>query len=403
MNVFTSLRREASALWSGGKGELLVAIATSWGLLTGMRAVYPIILPYLRDSFGLSLAVGGFLISILWLGSAIGQLPGGLLADRYSERLVMTMSTVLAAIALLVVILAPTPVVLFLATASVGISQSLYPIARITSLSAIYPDRIGSALGVTMATGDLGQSVLPPIAGVLAGAFAWQVGLGFLSPLLLFAGVALWMTLPSTSRDNASDTTFSQDQFQAVIREIQRPNVGFMGFILFLYAFVWQSFTGLYPTYLVEVKSLTTTTASVLFSVFFALGVVIKPVAGAAYDRIGPRGTLLAILVGPVVGFLWLPFIDGFWLLVVATALVSLMLGAGTVTQSYLSDVFPDELQGSGLGVIRTTAFTLGATGPVLLGVVAERGFFDEGYMAMGIVLGVIILPTLLNPNFVSA
>jgi ACS family hexuronate transporter-like MFS transporter len=69
--------------------------------------------------------------------------------------------------------------------------MSLYPIARITLLSKIYPDRIGSALGVTMATGDLDQSMLPPIAGALAVGLARQVGLGFVIPLLLVATVGI--------------------------------------------------------------------------------------------------------------------------------------------------------------------------------------------------------------------
>ena len=399
MNVFDSLRQETNALWAGGKGELLVVIATGWGLLNGMRAIYPILLPYLRDSFGFGLASGGFLISVLWIGSSVGQLPSGILADRYSERVVMAVSTVLVAGGLLVVVSASTVFVLFFVTGLIGIGHSLYPIARITSLSAIYPDRIGSALGVTMATGDLGQSVLPPIAGVLAGAFAWQAGLGFLSPLLVLTGVALWITLPALDRNNVSRTTISLDQFRAIFQELQQPNIVFMGLILFLYMFIWQSFTGLYPTYLVEEKGLSPSLTSILFSLFFALGIVVKPAGGIGYDRVGMRGTLVGVLIPPVAGFLCLPFINNFWLLVVATALVSSMLGSGAVTQSYLADVFPDELQGSGLGSVRTIASLLGATGPVLFGAIAERGFFDEGYIILGIIMLAAILLTLWIPS----
>lgn len=162
--------------------------------------------------------------------------------------------------------------------------------------------------------------------------------------------------------------------------------------------FIWQSFTRLYPTYSVEEKGLSPSTTSILFSLFFALGVVVKPVAGMGYDRIGMRGALIIVLVPPVAGFLCLPFIDGFWLLIVATALVSSMLGSGAVTQSYLANIFSDELQGSGLGSIRTTASVLGATGPVLFGAIAERGYFDEGYVILGLITAAIIFLTLRIP-----
>ena len=399
MDVVTSVRRELNALWGDGKGELLIAIAAGWGLLNGMRMIFPILLPYLRDSFGFSLSTGGLLISILWLGSAVGQLPGGILADKYNERLVMAASTVLVAAALVVVVSAPSVFILFAASGFVGFGQSLYPIARITSLSAIYPERIGSALGVTMATGDLGQTVLPPIAGVLAGAIAWQAGLGFLVPLFLIIGLVIWVALPEQQQAGSSRGALSSEQFSAVFRELRQPNMLFMGFILFLYIFIWQSFTGLYPTYLIEEKGLSASVTGVLFSLFFALGVVVKPLAGTAYDRIGLRGALIVVLVGPVAGFLLLPIINNFWLLALATALVSSMLGSGAVTQSYLSDALPADLQGTGLGAIRTTAATLGAAGPVLFGVIADRGYFDEGYIILALIMAGVILLTIQMPQ----
>jgi MFS family permease len=399
MGLVESIGNEGRELWGDGKGPLLVAIAGGWGILLGTRMVYPVLLPYLRESFGLSLTVAGLLVTVLWLGSALGQLPGGILADRYSERAVMTAGTVVVAIALVAVVTAPTPLVLFAATALVGLGQSLYPIARITILSDIYPGRIGSALGVTMATGDLGQTVLPPIAGALAAAVAWQLGLGFIIPLLLLVGVVLWIVLPAQTPTASAVDSLSAESARYVIAELRRSNLLFVAFILFLYILIWQSFTGFYPTYLVEEKDLPSSVAGVLFSVFFAFGVVVKPLAGAAYDRIGMRRSLVAVLVGPVAGLASLPFIEGIWPLVAVTALVSTMLGSGAITQSFLSDAIPDEIQGTGLGAVRTTSATLGAAGPVLFGAIADRGYFDEGYLLLAGILVVVVLLTLRLPE----
>ncbi|WP_178917709.1 MFS transporter [Natronomonas gomsonensis] len=399
MGLFESIGNEARQLWGDGRGPLLVTIAGGWGILLGTRMVYPVLLPYLRESFGLSLTVAGLLVTVLWLGSALGQLPGGILADRYSERAVMTAGTIVVAIALVAVVTAPTPLVLFAATALVGLGQSLYPIARITILSDIYPGRIGSALGVTMATGDLGQTVLPPIAGALAAAVAWQLGLGFIIPLLLLVGVVLWVVLPTQTPTASAVDSLSADSARYVIAELRQSNLLFVAFILFLYILIWQSFTGFYPTYLVEEKELPSSVAGVLFSVFFAFGVVVKPLAGAAYDRIGMRRSLVAVLVGPVVGLASLPFIDGIWPLVAVTALVSTMLGSGAITQSFLSDAIPDEIQGTGLGAVRTTSATLGAAGPVLFGAIADRGYFNEGYLLLAGILVVVVLLTLRLPE----
>jgi hypothetical protein len=87
----------------------------------------------------------------------------------------------------LVLALVATPVVLVFGTPIGGLGVSLYPIARITLLAKSHPDPIGRVLGVAMATGDLGQSILPPSAGALAVGIAWQAGLGHVIPFVLAA------------------------------------------------------------------------------------------------------------------------------------------------------------------------------------------------------------------------
>ena len=139
--------------------------------------------------------------------------------------------------------------------------------------------------------------------------------------------------------------------------------------------------------------------AGTVFALFFAVGVVVKPAAGAAYDRIGMRGSLAAVLVGPIFGLGILPFVEGFWTLVVLTALVSTMLGSGAITQSYLAEAIPEAMRGTGLGVIRTTAASLGATGPVLFGLFADRGYFDEAYLVLAGLMVLILVLTLQMPR----
>ncbi|MEE6208902.1 MFS transporter [Salarchaeum sp. III] len=397
MGLRTELRREAAGLWDDGTGVSLVAIATGWGLLNGVRMVYPVVIPFLRSDYGLSLTLSGFLVTVLWFFAAIGQLPGGMLADRYDERALMVVSVVAVAGALALVATSASPLVLFAATAVWGAGHSLYPIARITILSKLYTTRLGSALGVTMATGDIGQTVLPPVAVALATAVAWQAGLGFVAPLLLVAGVAIYAVTPRQTPTGGS--TLSLRDTLGIVSELRTPSLGFMTVILFLYLFIWQSFTAFFPTYLTTVKGLTSLQASVLFGFFFAVGVLVKPLAGAAYDRVGIRHSLVAILLPAAAGFLLLPLLDDAWLLVGVTALVSTMLGTGAVTQSFLADAFSDEMQGTGLGVIRTLTASIAAAGPVVFGVVADYGYFDEGYVALAAVMVVVIVLTYRMPD----
>ena len=399
MRVIESGRAEWRALMRNGRGRILFAVAIPWGLLLGGRMALPVLLPFIQSEFGLRLSTAGLLVTLLWFGSAVGQLPGGVLADRQSEGRLMAVSVGLVALALAGVVLAPTALVIFIAVPVWGLATSLYPIARITILSEVYPERLGSALGLTMATGDLGQTLLPPVAGALAAVVAWQAGLGVLIPALLLAGLVISHIVPDSSPADHSDDRELWATIRAVSGEFRRPPMVFMSGILALFFFFWQAFTALYPTYLVVEKGMSASMASFLFGMFFAAGAVVKPVAGMAYDRIGMRWALIGVLLGPVVGLVVLPVVDGVVLLVGVTLAISTMLGNGAVTQSFIAEQFPPETQGTGLGVIRTTSAVVGSSGPVVFGVVAERGFFDQGYFVLAIILVIVILLTYRMPE----
>ncbi|WP_255170076.1 MFS transporter [Natrononativus amylolyticus] len=359
----------------------------------------PVLLPYIQTEFGLSLSIVGLLVTLLWLGGAIGQLPGGILADWYSEGLIMTLSLGLVVIALTFVVLAPNAATLFIAVLIWGLATSLYPIARITILSKTYPERLGSALGLTMATGDVGQTFVPAIAGTLAALLVWQAGLGFVIPLLIVGGVGIWFIVPRQSRADNSTETLSLNTARYVVDELRRPTMMFVSFILILFFFFWQAFTSFFPTYLVIEKGFSATMAGILFGVFFAAGAIVKPIAGMAYDRIGMRWALISVLLGPVGGLLLLPIVESLEMIVIVTLAISTMLGNGAVTQSFVAEQFPSDIQGTGLGAVRTASAIVGATGPVLFGIVADHGFFNEGYVALAVILVIVILLTYRMPH----
>ena len=382
-------------LWSEGRGPILVAAAAGWFLSIGVRMIYPVVLPQLRAAYDLDLATAGVLLTVLFLAYGLGQLPGGLLADRFGERVVLAGSTAVSAVTLGLVVTAGSTAVLFVATALFGAGIALYAVARYTLLAELYPERVGAANGVTSAAADAGQSVLPPIGGLIAAALAWQFGFAFAIPLFAVVAVALWLVVPAGGRDAAGDEgALSLGAAREVFAGLRRPSVGYGTVTLLLGVCLWQAFTGFYPTYLIEQKGLSATRAGILFGLFFALGVAVQPLSGAAYDRIGIRRSLAVVMGISAVGVAALPFVDGLGPLVVVTVLSSALLGFATITQSYLIVALPAEIQGSGFGVIRTVSFTVGAASPAAFGAAADLGFFDEAFLALAALALVVIAMT---------
>jgi MFS family permease len=369
---------------------MLLAIAFGWFLSISVRMIYPALLPHLRGAYGLTLTTAGLLLTVLWIAYACGQLPGGVLADWAGERLLLIASSLLAATMLALVIIADSTTVLFLATALFGVGTALYGVSRFTILNDIYPDQLGTATSVTMAAGDVGNNVMPPAAGFIATVVAWQYGFGFAVPLFVLAAVGLWATLP---RGQPATTPLSEYlALDDVVPTWSHPIVLRGTMLLVLWGVIMQAFIGFYPTYLIDMKGLSIQAATVLFGFFFALGILMKPIAGRAYDRIGVRFPLLVIMSATGLSLGTLPFAGKLWLFVLLTMLASSLLGFETIVISDLTRRLPDGTQGTNLGALRTVYIALGALSPVLFGAVADRGYFDEAFLAIAVLAGVVLL-----------
>ena len=106
-------------------------------------------------------------------------------------------------------------------------------------------------------------------------------------------------------------------------------------------------------------------------------------------DGIGVRPTLLGCF-GTSLAALWaLPFVDGLVPIAALTALFATWNGTIVVTQTYIADTLPADLQGTGFGTLKAGWMLVGATAPLVVGVMADAGLFDEAFMLLGAVGGV--------------
>ncbi len=369
---------------------MLFAIAFGWFLSISVRMIYPALLPLIRADYGLTFTTSGLLITVLWIAYAGGQLPGGILADWTGERILLIVSSFLSTAMLTLVVLADFVVVVFVATALFALGTALYGVSRFTILNEIYPDQLGTATGATMAAGDLGNAAMPPVAGAVAALAGWRLGIGFTIPFFVLAAGGLWITLPRVPGRSTGGPAIPRPG--DLIPTVRRPAIFRGTLLLVLWAIMIHAFLGFYPTYLVDIKGIPGPQATTLFGFFFALGIVMKPLAGRAYDRIGVRLPLLVLVAVAGVGLFALPFAAGMVVLIPATAGVSTLLGYETILISDLTRRLPEEARATNLGALRTIYISIGALSPVAFGAVADRGYFDEGFLAVAMLAGVVFV-----------
>ncbi|AXG09401.1 MFS transporter [Haloplanus rubicundus] len=394
------VRTAANELRGDGRGWVLVVVAVGWALAIGVRLVFPALLPAVRRSFGMSLSTAGLLITVLWGAYASMQFPGGILADRYGERAVLVAAIALGGLGVVAVAAATTTVTFFLGTVGVGVGVGLYGTTRLTVLSDVFTDRTGTAIGIAQATGNVGTMALPPLAATIAAAVGWRLGFGALVPAFAVVAVALALVIPRRSGDaDAPPVRPLWADVRAVGRALTTRALGLGTLCMILMMFVYQSFTGFYPTYLVVEKGLSESGAATILGLFFASAVVVQPIAGAARDRVGTRVTMTAILAGAVCALVALPLAESRAGILAVTLLASTQLAFWPIGNTYIVETVPDEAKGTGFGLVRTGFIGLGASGPVVVGALGDAGRFDAAFFLLaGVATVVLALGQVLPP-----
>lgn len=378
------VRAALSDAWIDGPPAVLAAVGAGWALSIGVRFVYPALLPYLRSEFGFGLSVAGLLLALLWGAYAAGHVPGGVVGDRLGEGTTLVASALVSTLAVLAVATAVSTAVLFVATVAFGLATALYGPTRFTVLTDVYPEDSGSAVGLTMAAGNLGNAAFPVVAAAVAGAFTWRFGFGIFVPLFVVVAVGLYLVVPA--RTSGTDSAVDDLSVATLRRLLAGVTVGSVPAVVAVQvtlSFTIQGFASFYPTYLADVKGLAPGTAAALFGGFFVAGAVLQPTAGAVMDRVGGRRTLLGFFATCLLGLWLLPFVEGLGPLIVVTALFAAWNGTVVVTQTYVADTLPAEMQGTGFGTLKAGWMLLGATAPLAVGLLADAGRFDGAFLLL--------------------
>jgi MFS family permease len=390
----------AAELSRGGKGKVLAAVGAGWFLSMGVRYIYASVLPFMRESFAMDLSLAGILLSTLWLSYALGQFPGGVLGDRYGEGNILIASTILSAVALLFVVFPISLSGLFVATAAFGFATGLYGPHRFTIFTDIYTKRAGTAVGITMAAGSVGNTVLPAIAVAITGYASWRFGFGVMIPLFIAASYSIYLFVPKrTSQMGKIAETFSVDTLRRLRTDVVGDGIPIVVGIHIVTAFVSLGFLGFYPTYLIEVKGFTPQTAALLYGSYFAFGIAIQPMTGMLRDRFGSKWTLIIITALFFLGLVALQFADSVAHIVALTLMLSQRNGLGVVTNTFIADTLDNDIKGSGLGLLRTSWILTGAMSPVFVGLLGDLGQLNFAFIVLAGIAGVATLMTLFVPR----
>ncbi len=147
--------------------------------------------PWIKDAFGLSYAELGFLMTVFFIVSGVGQFLAGFLVDRYGALQVLFGGMALLGFSALGLAMSSSYLMLMFFSGVAGLGNSIFHPSDFTILNRrVSQPRLAHAFSWHGVAGSIGWAVAPPILAGLAALYSWHIALLF-GAALAFSVLAL--------------------------------------------------------------------------------------------------------------------------------------------------------------------------------------------------------------------
>jgi MFS transporter, DHA1 family, tetracycline resistance protein len=311
---------------------LLIIFLTIFVNLVGFGIIIPL-LPFYAETFHASPLTIGLLFGIFSLCQLIAAPALGDLSDKYGRRPILIFSLLGTVVSFVMLALAQSVTMLFLARIVDGLSGGNISTARAYVADITEPKDRARAYGLIGAAFGMGFICGPALSGVLAGvnlrAPIWAA-----AAITLVATFMAWFWLPETVHRAAAGTG---TPFRNVSEMMQRPGLRRILVIDFIYWFAFAIFQTTFSLFVANRFNFDAVKTGYFFAAFGILGAVIqggfiRPIV----HRLGDKPTFLAGLVCAAVGFVAATLSHSVALFALSLIPVALGMGFGHPTMASL-------------------------------------------------------------------
>jgi len=374
--------------------QILGFCAITHAVQDGISVALNLVLPLLAQAFGLSYAQVGLLRALKSAVMVLFEIPGGMLSERWGERRLLVFGLFSVGLGALLLPLATSLTGVLLGFMAIGIGNAFQHALSSAIISAQFDTATRrGALGLYNSAGDAGKLGFSGLIALSAWAgMAWHGVMGLFGAVtLLFAGL-LWWTFTKAGVGNPRTAEHHDTAKGWGIRDKggfmrlcltslldTAVQAGFMVFVVFVFldkgaAQHWAGF------------------ALVLSLIGGMFG---KAGCGMLAQRLGPKPAFVLAQLATALGLIALAYAPLTAAFIMLPFLGMFLQGSTSITYGSVSDMFDPARQSRGFALIYAVSGLSSVLGPVLFGLIADRGGLTQTLAGMAIVALLAIPPAL--------
>lgn len=376
---------------------ICLLLFVTWVMSYIDRSLMPMAIPFIAREFQISPAVMGVVLSAFFVGYAIMQIPGGVVADKLGPRKTVTIGITAWSLFSLLTGTARSLTQLIWIRIGFGLCEGVHPPATVKTLAAWFPrSERTRASAMMLSSNTIGPMVTPILFAAAMSALGWRGAFLAISvPGFLLAAAVYWYLRDHpaehpnmTARELVEIGAENKKPEQIPLREVLKyRGLWQLFFIYMAWDATWWGFQAWLPSYLFD-RGFTLVRTSVAASLPYAAGFAGILISAHISDRLQNRRlVLIAVLVGNAVCMLLTPAASSNALAVVFLTATGFFLPAIHGPFWSLSmDLLPPHVIGASAGVINTAGQIAGLVAPVIIGAMVQlTGRYEGAFLFMAL------------------
>jgi len=365
---------------------ILISLLFSWMLANADRIAMTIAIIPITKEFGLDAKSAGYVLSAFYVSYALMQLGGGWLSDRFGSRGVLVGCVAAWSLFTGLTGVAGSLGVLLIIRFLFGIGEGAFNPASSVAIAEVFPKK-ERARAKALVTGAIfigGALGTGSIAALIHG-YGWRVAYHVLGFVGIAMALVLWFSMRNVQRRATSNSgAKNAPKFRPLLRmALMRKTtlIYFFSNIVLIGLISWM------PSFLVKTRHIDVVHVGFASAVPYVVAFISLNIVGWLLDKVGHGrersfiaigGVVIVVFLGLMTMSTSLTLVLTFWTL----SMIGSTIVYGTVWAIPLTHL-PDEMVGTGSGIINFGGQVAAAVAPATMGLLVEfaHGSFTPAFV----------------------